>query len=538
MSNQSDSDTEASLEAEIKNAKIQIVQNKKPSAKTKNGLDKNGTIFPPDGGWGWLVAIAAGISFLSSMPLLLQFGILFRQRFTELGWSSSQIVTLINAQQAASAITGIFSVSLNRILTFRQVSFVGAILVFIGLMATLFSNSYIHYFLSITFVYGFGKAFIFSSSTRAVNSYFKTKRKSAMTVMSSIASLGPIFLPFLSTFLMFQYGITGSVLFYAGFSLHNFISAFVYEPVRKHAKRLKGERLAENLRILHLETPPKGLDSKLNLQDSNGANNEQASNADKADAPLTYSLVIEKNNYSSNKLDASPEEMQFLQKPREEFVKEVAPSSRNRIVDYLHLDLLKDFTYFNLALGLTVIEFTENNFASVLPFILSEFKFTNIEIATSMSILGSCDMIMKFLIPYTVGKLKCDKRVIMIVSCMLICGARVVVGQSRKAPIAFVCFSVMGTNKAIRVAYGNMILPGYVAPKRLSDAIALERTIMGLFSLLAAPIIGLIPDATSYGFFVLSMNGMCVVVALLWFGEDLVRWCFRKLQKSPPKEQS
>ncbi|XP_055846356.1 monocarboxylate transporter 9-like isoform X2 [Episyrphus balteatus] len=530
-----ENDVEVTLETgKHKGRIVQIVRHKKP-AKTKrlanNKLDKN--FRPPDGGWGWMVAIAAGVSLLSTFPILQQFGILFRTRFTNFGFSSSQIVTLINAQQAASALIGIFSNPLYRTFSYRQISFLGAFLITLGLVATFFSKSYISYFLSITLLYGFGKGFIFSASSQAINSYFDTKRRSAMTLMSTIAGLGPMFLPFVATFLMVQYGVTGAVLFYIGLSLHNFICSFIFQPVQKHAKKLKGERLAENLRILQIDKPP--------IVPNNGQNGLETCVTQ--DSDKTYTLITSNNGSfrGPKSLETSPaEEIKFLLKPREEFIRDEQQNQSSlftKIVDYLHLDLLKDFTYFNLALGLTVIEFTENNFASVLPFILSEFRFSNYEIATCMSMLGSCDQIMKFFIPHTVGKLKCDKRVIMIVSCMLICAARVVVGQTRKVPIALVCFAVMGTNKAIRVAYGNMILSGYVAPKKLSDAIALERTIMGVFSLCSAPIIGMIPDATSYGFFVLSMNGMCVIVGILWFGEDLVRWCIRKLKKSPAETE-
>lgn len=78
-------------------------------AKTKQlktKVKRDGDFIPPDGGWGWMVVIAAGLSNLSALPIFQQFGLLFRDKFARLGISSSQTTTIINIHSALNSCVG------------------------------------------------------------------------------------------------------------------------------------------------------------------------------------------------------------------------------------------------------------------------------------------------------------------------------------------------------------------------------------------------------------------------------------------------
>lgn len=76
-----------------------------------------------------------------------------------------------------------------------------------------------------------------------------------------------------------------------------------------------------------------------------------------------------------------------------------------KIVIFFDLDLLRDLTYVNLLVGVTLGNFVELNFASLTPFVLDDWKFTKNEIATIMSVLGGVDVSMRFFIPFVAGKI-------------------------------------------------------------------------------------------------------------------------------------
>ncbi|XP_033216543.1 uncharacterized protein LOC117172579 isoform X2 [Belonocnema kinseyi] len=70
------------------------------------------------------------------------------------------------------------------------------------------------------------------------------------------------------------------------------------------------------------------------------------------------------------------------------------------IVIFFDLDLLRDPIYVNLMLGITFANFTELNFALLTPFILGEYGFTKLQVATFMSILGGVDVFTRIIIPF------------------------------------------------------------------------------------------------------------------------------------------
>ncbi|KAL7743832.1 hypothetical protein ACLKA6_000239 [Drosophila palustris] len=188
----------------------------------------------PDGGWAWLVCIAAGVSNLSLYPCLQQFGFLFRERLIDLGMSSSQVTAIINTNPAVSACTGLLNGPMFRRFTFRQVAMVGALLCFSGIVLTAFCETFAGYIFAYAVLYGFGMGISVSASSLAINTYFQQKRRRAAGFSWTITGLGPIFLPYLVTFMLKVYDVQDTVLLFAAITLHSFLSALIYQPVRYH----------------------------------------------------------------------------------------------------------------------------------------------------------------------------------------------------------------------------------------------------------------------------------------------------------------
>lgn len=71
-----------------------------------------------------------------------------------------------------------------------------------------------------------------------------------------------------------------------------------------------------------------------------------------------------------------------------------------KITIFFDLELLKDFTYVNLMLGMNLANFAEINFSILTPFILADFGLEKEQIALVMSLLGGMDILVRFLIPF------------------------------------------------------------------------------------------------------------------------------------------
>lgn len=536
---------------------------KKKKHRDKSDLGEN--FVAPDGGWGWLVALASGICILVTFPIMQQFGILFRDRFKELGISSSQMTTIINTQQAVSACTGLFNGSLFRRFSYRQCALSGAVLIFIGLSATVLADSFIYYLMTISVIYGIGRGLMVSSSSLAVNTYFKIKRRAATAYQFTVAGLGPIGLPYLSTFLMNHYSVAGAVLIYSGASLHNLACAFIYQPVKWHVKKpQENPEAARKLSEIELdhhqildhaadpETPmmsrandgwygsKKSL-NRLGRRHSSIINDGTPANTP-AIQPRTPKLSISLSRPLMEPVKELPlpEEQGFLEKPHDDLDDEEQRHKKltvfERISIFFDLDLLKDFTFVNLAVGLTIVNFSEINFAILTPFILSDFGFDSDQIAAAMSMLAACDMAIRFLIPFITRGMKFDNKTFFCAGIIGMALGRTVVAHSRNFTVVLLAFGWMGLNKAMRVVFWNLIIPGYVPLKRLPAAAGLQLLLTGMFTLACGPIIGLVRDATNYTFTLHWMNAMCFTVVIAWILEDFYRKKKNRVNKQQQKQ--
>ncbi|XP_030379560.1 uncharacterized protein LOC115627844 [Scaptodrosophila lebanonensis] len=200
----------------------------------KDKSDLGEDFVAPDGGWAWLVCVAAGVSNLSIYPCLQQFGFIFRERLTVLGMTSSQITTIINTNPAVSACTGLLNGPMFRRFTFRQVAIAGSLLIFTGILLTAFCETFAGYMFAYALLFGFGMGISVSASSLAINTYFQQKRRRAAGFSWTITGLGPIFLPYCVTYLLGVYGVQSTVLIFAALSLHALVSAMLYQPVRYH----------------------------------------------------------------------------------------------------------------------------------------------------------------------------------------------------------------------------------------------------------------------------------------------------------------
>lgn len=81
-----------------------------------------------------------------------------------------------------------------------------------------------------------------------------------------------------------------------------------------------------------------------------------------------------------------------------------------KVVIFFDLGLLKDWTYINIMIGATISNFSELNFSILTPFVLADFGFTKMQIASAMSFLGGMDIGVRFFIPFIAGKIGWENR--------------------------------------------------------------------------------------------------------------------------------
>ncbi|KAJ8725144.1 hypothetical protein PYW07_016102 [Mythimna separata] len=225
----------------------------KTKQEVNTKLKKEGDFVPPDGGWGWMIVVAAGFSNLSALPILQQFGLLFRDKFTRLGISSSETTTIINMNSALTSCVGLANGPLFKTFTYRQVSLTGATFVFISLLLTTFSYNFITYLISFSILYGASYGISSSANALALNTYWKNRRRLATGLSWTTTGLGPILWPHIITALFAGFGETGAILIISGISLHAIACALLLQPVEWHAKK-PNDKNEDQEKLLKAET--------------------------------------------------------------------------------------------------------------------------------------------------------------------------------------------------------------------------------------------------------------------------------------------
>lgn len=599
---------------------------KKPKRRDKSDLGPN--FVAPDGGWGWVVCIAAGLSNFSLFPPMQQFGLIYRQRMTDLGFTAKETTTIINGVMSLSSIVGIVNGAMFRRFTFRQVAIAGNLLAFTGILLTAWATTFWQYIFCLSMLYGCGLGLSMVATSLAVNTYFKNRRRRATGFTWTITGLGPIIFPHISTMLLVLYEAQGTILIFSAIALNSFVCALTFQPVLWHTKKPKAT-VEENANDANkpltpeseedeykckyclykrqpkrsifssqylfneddLETPgyeitepgtpmmaaandgwygsklslaaemsPTRLRKKVMRQASIKAHANDPDHHDESqlNKPNYFNRMHEEYERYTSKTSVyskseefhctCAEEKALMQKISdeelkreqerliaEEEAKELAKSKMNflqKVVIFFDLDLLRDFTFVNLVMGMTIMMFAEMNFSVLTPFILNEYGFDNKQISLAMSVLGGMDICVRFLAPFAVEKVKLDNRVLFAFGIIAIAIGRMFVALSSSYYVILVFFVLIGFGKAFRTIFSPLIIPSYVPLKRLPAASGLQLVFNTLFSLAAGPILGVITDATSYTTTIHVLNLLTVLALLLWVLESVVRRMLGKKVKT------
>ncbi|KAL7743830.1 hypothetical protein ACLKA6_000237 [Drosophila palustris] len=558
--------------------------------KRRDKSDLGDDFVAPDGGWGWIVAIASGLNILVTFALAQQFGIIFRDRMARLGISTSELTTIINTQIAVSAFTGLLNGPLFRRYSYRVVALFGSVLTFVGLFWMVFADTFTLYMLSFSIIYGFGRGLTTSASSLAVNTYFKVKRRTATAFQFGVAGLGPIVCPYFATYMVQVFGVPGATMLFAGASLHTIACSLVYQPVKWHVKKrdMDAEAMQPPKTQAHMddedediikhvvepETPvlPRANDgwfgSRASLNSSGTRNrvntwdkqqgsengpfelkrlNSRGSTGGRQQRSISLSHSIKEEPHDHEEVVYEFEKdveqplkatAQLTAKEQQQLEDEIEKERRKKlpfykkIVIFFDLDLLRDITYVNLAVGITLINFVEINFAILTPFILSDLGFKSDEIAFAMSLLGFFDLGIRFAIPFIITKFNASNRTFFVVGILGMCIGRAFLSMTTKFTTLKIIFLWLGLNKAFRTVFWSLIIPSHVPLKRLPAAAGLQLLMSGTFSMVFGPLIGLIRDNTSYAFTLHCLNGLCITAIALWYLEDSIR--ARRANKSPP----
>lgn len=214
-----------------------------------------------------------------------------------------------------------------------------------------------------------------------------------------------------------------------------------------------------------------------------------------------------------------------------------------RIVAFYGLDILRDGIYVNIMLGMSIAIFAEINFSLLTPFILADRNLTTNQIAITMSVIASADLVFRSIAPYIGEWLNLTPRPMYSISLIFLIISRTGLIFTQTLTEVIIVAVGLGIAKGIRSVYMTLIIPTYVPIKNLHYASAIQMTVNGLIMLSAGPILGVIRDAVgTYTPCIIIINSMSALTVTIWLTELIIlrrtKLGSKKLQQDLNKEKT
>lgn len=140
----------------------------------------------PDGGWGWVVAVAFFFVEVFTYGVIKSFGVFLQDLMTEFGESNSRVSWVVSICVFVMAFTAPLSTVLSNRFGFRPVVMVGGFLISLGTICSAFTTSIHEMYITMGIVSGLGYCLTFLPTITILSQYFDSRR----SIVTSVASSG------------------------------------------------------------------------------------------------------------------------------------------------------------------------------------------------------------------------------------------------------------------------------------------------------------------------------------------------------------
>ncbi|CAL8302016.1 unnamed protein product [Lota lota] len=146
----------------------------------------------PDGGWGWLVAVAFFLVEMFTYGTIKSFGIFLQDLVEEFGESNTKVSWIISICVFVMTFMAPLSSVLTNRFGFQPVVMLGGILISMGTITTAFTTSISQMYITTGLVAGLGYCLTFLPTVTILSQYFDSRR----SLVTAVASTGESFAMF------------------------------------------------------------------------------------------------------------------------------------------------------------------------------------------------------------------------------------------------------------------------------------------------------------------------------------------------------
>ncbi|KAG7226394.1 hypothetical protein INR49_013805 [Caranx melampygus] len=139
----------------------------------------------PDGGWGWVVAVAFFLVEAFTYGTIKSFGIFLQDLMEEFGETNSRVSWIVSICVFVMTFTGPLSSVMTNRFGFQLVVMIGGLLISTGTITTSFTSSINQMYITYGLVAGLGYCLTFLPTVTILSKYF-TRRRSLVTAVASM----------------------------------------------------------------------------------------------------------------------------------------------------------------------------------------------------------------------------------------------------------------------------------------------------------------------------------------------------------------
>lgn len=657
----------------------------------------------PDGGWGWMVVLGVGIVNLATRSLEPSFGLLFADLLKKLEVATTGAAIIVSAQDALINFSGLFAGPLIRKYSYRKVAFFGALLVAIGILATVPANSVAHIIATYSVLIGLGVGFSSAATFVSLSHYFQARRGQAVGLSMAGTAFGFMLAPLLVRYLLDELGFRGALLVLGGVALNGLAGAFLLQPAKWHlvpvqpcdqdihldledhgdeqdeppimiresaipllarprieltlveedeeayqltiraqnnerktstvsqggglafeifsdpkrkfsvtaaptdtskasledsephlypSRKLSQPAMPRNASILSMEDhgprrvpagrhglprntsvvsmsvadvtnerklsrthygiprnvswlsmgPEETTGRKLSRAGMPGMTRavsstriRKASIISASSMDLTGSLLAIAAAASTQDLHRSMQNNNTIIGSHDNINdkdQDTHISCWKRVSNFLDLDLLKDSTYLNITLGLSLFWVAELHFKMVVPFFLVDMGHTKADAALCLSMSAFSDILARLILPPICDRVKYKKRTLFFVACIFLTISRSVMAEQTSWAPLMTSLVICGFCRGATLINYQLTVAECVTLDKLPAAVGLNMVAKGITVVSLGPILGLIRDATgSYPIFIHAQSVLMTLGLLAWIVEYVYLWCKRSSKR-------
>ncbi|CAB3228560.1 unnamed protein product [Arctia plantaginis] len=188
-----------------------------------------------------------------------------------------------------------------------------------------------------------------------------------------------------------------------------------------------------------------------------------------------------------------------------------------KFISLMDLDLLKDWSFLNLLLGLSLFWSGELQFRMLTPFFIRGLGYNMNDTAFCLSMTAITDILVRLILPPIFDRTTISKKMIFFVSAFFLAATRSVLAEQSEWVPLMIWLSICGFFRGMCLSNFTLTISEYCPLEKLPAAFGLHMVSKGVFVVAIGPLIGYVRDYTnSFSTCIHVQNALIMSCVLVW----------------------